>query len=181
MSDATRLVTAEELEKFPDDDYRYELVEGRVIRMSPVGFQHGRIVMDFGAKLNIHARTHNLGAVLTEVGFTLRSSPDTVRAPDIAFIKQDRIPSVDPRGFWKGPPDLAVEVLSPDDRPMEVRTKVAEYLTYSVPLVVVLDPDRKTVSVFRHGVQPVTLGSDDELDLDEVVRGFRCRVREIFE
>ena len=181
MSETSRLVTADELEKYPDDDYRYELVEGRVIRMSPVGFQHGRVVIDFGARLNAHSRTHKLGAVLTEVGFKLRSNPDTVRAPDLAFIRQDRIPSVDPRGFWNGPPDLAVEVLSPDDRAPDVRAKVAEYLAHGVPLVMVVDPVRKTVAVSRQEAQPVLLGGEDELDLGDIVDGFRCTVREIFE
>jgi Uma2 family endonuclease len=180
MSETSRLVTADELERYPDDDYRYELVEGRVIRMSPVGFPHGRVVVELGAGLNAHARTHKLRVVLTEVGFKLKSDPDTVRAPDIAFIRQDRIPP-DPQGFWNGPPDLAVEVLSPDDRPPDIRTKVDEYLRYGVRLVVVVDPRLKTVTLFGHGASPVSLRTDDELDLGEVVEGFRCPVREIFD
>jgi Uma2 family endonuclease len=180
MSETSRLVTADELERYPDDDYRYELVEGRVIRLSPVGFPHGRVVVELGGKLNVYARTHKLGAVLTEVGFKLKSDPDTVRAPDIAFIRQDRIPP-DPQGFWNGPPDLAVEVLSPDEMPADIRTKVDEYLRYGVPLVVVVDPRMKTVTLFRHGASPVPLRAHDELDLGDIVEGFRCHVREIFE
>jgi Uma2 family endonuclease len=181
MSEATRLVTADELQKLPDDDYKYELVAGRVIRMSPVGFRHGRTVMRFGAALDRFARARSLGVIVTEVGFTLATNPDTVRAPDIAFVRQDRIPSPDPRGFWQGPPDLAIEVLSPDDRPREIRTKVNEYLAHGVPLVVHVDPDEKTVAVFRPSLQPITLGLDDVLDLSDVVAGFTCTVREIFE
>jgi Uma2 family endonuclease len=181
MSEATRLVTAEELERFPEDDYRYELVEGRVIRMSPVGYQHGRIAMRFGALLDHHVRSRNLGVVLIEVGFTLRSNPDTVRGPDVAFIRRERIPTPDPRGFWKGPPDLAVEVLSPDDRPSDVRTRVEEYLMAGVPLVLVVDGDEKTVTVYRSSTAPTTLPSDDILDIGDVVSGFCCTVRDIFE
>ena len=130
MSEIARLVTTEELEKFPDDDYRYELVDGRVIRMSPVGFQHGRIVARLCALLVQHVQGRKLGVVATELGFELARHPDTVRAPDVAFIAQDRIPSQEPRGFWKGPPDLAIEVLSPDDRPSEVRRPEGHLVAY---------------------------------------------------
>jgi Uma2 family endonuclease len=181
MSEPRRIVTAEELERFPDDDYRYELVEGRVIRMSPVGYQHGRTVARLLVLFDQHLRGRNLGVVVTEVGFKLASNPDTVRAPDVAFIRQDRIPSPDPRGFLTGPPDLAVEVLSPDDRPSEIQAKVEEYFARGVPLVLVVDADVKTVTVFRPSTSPVTLRTDDLLDLDDVVPGFRCRVHEIFE
>jgi Uma2 family endonuclease len=182
MSDATHLVTAEELEKFPDDDYRYELVEGRVIRMSPTGAVHGWLVLHFASQLIQHVDTRRLGYVLTEVGFRLASSPDTVRAPDLAFIRRERLPEgALPRGFWTGPPDLAVEVLSPDDRPFEIRTKVAEYLDRGVPLVVIIDPDERSVTVHRGSASPISLGTADLLDLDDVVQGFRCNVRDIFE
>ena len=85
------------------------------------------------------------------------------------------------RWFWNGSPDLAVEVLSPDDRPGEVRDKVDEYLTYGVVVVLVVDPDDRTVTVHRRLTPPITVHEDDKLDLDDVVTGFQCRVREIFE
>jgi Uma2 family endonuclease len=182
MSDTARLVTAEELEKFPDDDYRYELVEGRIIRMSPVGFLHGGVTAGLLAMLVQHAKAHNLGLVATEVGFKLATNPDTVRAPDISFVRRERLPATGlPKGFWHGPPDLAVETLSPDDRPSEIRAKVEEYLTYGVTLVLVIDPDARTVAAHRRLAAPVMLTEDDELDLNDVVPGFNCRVREIFE
>jgi Uma2 family endonuclease len=181
MPEATRLVTADELEKFPDDDYRYELVEGRVVRMSPVGFRHGTTVVRFGALLMRHAQERGLGAVMTEVGFKLAWNPDTVRAPDVAFIRQDRIPTPEPRGFWDGPPDLAVEVLSPDDRPDDIREKVGEYLRRGVPIVLIVDPDTREVTVFRRSTSELRLAADDVLDLSDAVSGFRCGVRELFE
>lgn len=182
MSDTARLVTAEELEKFPDDDYRYELVEGRIIRMSPVGVLHGGVTAGLLAMLVQHAKAYNLGLVATEVGFKLATNPDTVRAPDIAFVRRDRLPATGlPRGFWHGPPDLAAEVLSPEDRPSEVREKVEEYLTHGVTLVLVIDPDSQTVTAHRRLAAPVMLTEDDKLDLNDVVPGFNCRVREIFE
>lgn len=181
MAETARLVTAEELERYPQHDYRYELVEGRVVRMSPVGYVHGRVVLQFGALLQQHVRAAGIGVALTEVGFKLRSDPDTVRAPDIAFIRRERLPPVDPKGFWHGAPDLAIEVLSPDDRPSDVQAKTREYLSRGVEVVVVIDPDARTATVFTDAAPSVICGVDDDLDLDDVVPGFRCRVREIFE
>src|SRR5206468_10326231 len=120
MSDTTRLVTAAELERMPDDDWRSELVRGRLIRMSPAAPRHGIVAMAIGARLHAHVKARNLGIVGPEIGFKLESDPDTVRAPDMAFLGRDRLPPHDARGFYKGAPDLAVEVLSPDDRPSEV-------------------------------------------------------------
>jgi Uma2 family endonuclease len=181
MREATRLVTAEELEHLPEEDGRCELVEGRLVRMSPVGYEHGRVVVRLASLLDQHARSRNLGVVLTEVGFTLRSQPDTVRAPDVAFLRQAKIPSAGPRGFWNGPPDLAVEVLSPDDRPADVLRKVDEYLTRGSELVLVVDTDQKTITVHRPSISQATLTSDQILDIGDVVSGFHCRVRDIFE
>lgn len=180
MADTAPLVTAEELEKFPEDDYRYELVEGRVIRMSPAGLTHGTIVAQILVLVQPHVRERKLGLVMTEVGFKLKSNPDTVRAPDVAFILRDRIPA-NRRGFYNGPPDLAVEVLSPDDTPVDMRKKVAEYLACGVPLVVVVDTDEKSATVWRPSEEPVRLTRDEVLDLSEIVNGFSCRVCQLFE
>lgn len=181
MSETTRLVSAEELEKFPGDDFRYELVDGRVIRMSPVGYLHGRVVMRFGSLLEQHVRSRRLGVILTEVGFKLKSNPDTVRAPDIAFIRRERIPTVDPRGFWNGPPDLAVEVLSPDDTAAEIAAKAAEYIAHGVELVLVVDPEDRTVSLYSGTASPISRHVDEDLDLGRVIPGFRCSVTQIFD
>jgi Uma2 family endonuclease len=181
MADSTRLVTAAELEKYPDDDYRYELVAGRLIRMSPTGWEHGRIVGQLLAILGEYVRSRNLGRAVTEVGFKLRSDPDTVRAPDVAFVRQERLPSGKVKGFWNGPPDAAIEVTSPDDTPAEVQAKVEEYLTAGVLVVVVIDPDEETATTYRRLSPPVTVRGDDQLGLDDVIAGFSCPVRKIFE
>ena len=118
---------------------------------------------------------------MTEVGFKLKSNPDTVRAPDVAFIRRDRIPNVDPRGFWQGPPDLAIEVLSPDDTHAEVAAKTAEYLLTGVSLVAVVDPEQRVIVLHSKASEPVSRRADDEVDLDGVISGFRCQVNEIFE
>jgi Uma2 family endonuclease len=181
MPEASRLVTAEELERFPHDDRRYELVDGRLVAMTPVGYHHGRTVMRFGSLLERYARERQLGDILTEVGVVLKSDPDTVFAPDIAFIRRDRIPETVPRGFWKGAADLVVEVLSPDDRPGEIRQKVAEYLRRGTPLVVVIDPVKRIVSKWPRSSDSVVLSETDTLDLSEVIEGFCCNVGEIFD
>lgn len=181
MAETARLVTAEELARYPDDGYKYELVEGRVIRMSPPGFVHGRIAARIAFLLESHARPADLGAVLVELGVKLMTNPDTVRAPDVAFIRRDRIPAPPPKGYWQGAADLAVEVLSPDDRPSEVRKKVQEYLARGTSAVVVIDPDDQTASVYRPSAPPVTLSTEMQLDLSDVIAGFRCRIGEIFD
>ena len=137
MSNTTRLVTADELERMPEDDYRYELVRGRLIRMSPVAPRHGDVTAAILAALWQHVRSKALGRVWTEVGFRPAGNPDTVRAPDVAFVRHDRLPAKDSRGFFRGAPDLAIEVLSPDDTPAAVSEKVADYAAAGTPVVVV--------------------------------------------
>jgi Uma2 family endonuclease len=181
MPDASRLFTAEELERFPRDDRRYELVEGRLVAMTPVGYQHSRTVIRFGSMLEHYTRQHNLGDVHTELGVVLKADPDTVFAPDIAFIRRERVAAATPRGFWQGAADLAVEVLSPEDRPGEVRNKIAEYLRRGTPVVLIIDPEKRTVSKWAQSSVPVTLTDIDTLTLGEVIDGFSCRVREIFD
>jgi Uma2 family endonuclease len=181
MSEITPLVTAEELARLPDDGYRYELVEGRLIRMSPVSFEHGRVVAKLGFLLSRHLEHQSVGTVGMDVGFKLASNPDTVRGPDIAFVRQDRVPASG-RGFFKGAPDLVIEVLSPDDRPGEVRAKTEEYLATGVPVVVIVDPEEGTATTFRSGFAPVALASpNDVLDLSDAITGFRCSLHEVFQ
>jgi Uma2 family endonuclease len=182
MSVHERLVTAEEFARIPDDDYRYELVEGRVVRVSPPGSRHGVLITRISMLLAQHADAHRLGAVMTCAGAKLAADPDTVREPDIAFVRQDRIPAAGvPDGFWPGAPDLAVEIRSPGDRPSELGAKVSDYLARGVRLVWVVDPKKKTVTTHAPRSAPVTLGVGDVLEALEVVPGFSCPVRRIFD
>jgi Uma2 family endonuclease len=181
MPKPTRLVTADELERMPEDDYRYELVRGRLVRMSPAAPRHGHCSVAVSARLWQHVRQHNLGQVWTEVGFLLFSDPDTVRAPDVAFVRQNRLPPRDARGFFRGAPDLAIEVLSPDDRPGEVQGKVEDYLAAGAPRVVLIDPDARQVVIHQPGAAAVTPGASDALDLDPIISSFRIPVAELFD
>lgn len=181
VSEPARLVTAEEFAKLPDDDYRYELVAGRVIRMSPPGVRHGRLAVRLALILERYVEVHRVGVVLGEAGCHIASNPDTVRGPDLSFFKRERIPAEGlPEGFWPGPPDLVVEIRSPGDRRSEIQAKVDDYLTRGVSVVWVVDPKRKTVTIHRRLAPSVTLHIDDELDGGDVVVGFTCKVSEIF-
>ena len=182
MPDTAPLLTAEQLEKFSRDDRRYELVRGRLVQMSPVGFEHGRTVASVLHLLTAHLRSRGIGLAVPEVGFILHRRPDTVRAPDVAFVARDRLPNRDERGFFKGPPDAALEVLSPDDRPPEIRAKIDDYLGSGVRLVVIIDPRTKTVILHRRAASPSTFSDDDDIiDMSDILEGFRCTVREIFD
>jgi len=176
------LVTAEEFARIPNDDHHYELVEGRVIRMSPPGIRHGLVSTRIAFLLSQHIEVHHVGVVITPGGFKLATNPDTVREPDVAFVRRDRIPGAGlPDGFWPGPPDLVVEIRSPGDRQSEILAKVHDYLARGVRLVWVVDPKKRTVAVHRPGADPETLGADDTLDGGDVVAGFSCAVLRIFD
>ena len=178
----TKLTTAEELMALPDDGWQYELIEGVLHRMSPAGFESGRIASEFGRHLGNYVVPRDLGRVVgADTGFLFERNPDVVRAPDAAFVRADRLPPrADRRGYLAVAPDLAVEVVSPYDRQPDVDDKVAFYLAHGVPLVWVAYPDRRQVAVHRPGAEPVTFGAGDVLDGGEVLPGFRLSVAEHF-
>jgi Uma2 family endonuclease len=129
-----------------------------------------------------HVRQNRLGKIfMAETGFLLSRDPDTVRAPDIAFIRKDHLPAELPQdAFWPGPPDLAVEVVSPGDTLRELDEKVQGWLDAGAMLVWVVDPQRRSVGVYRAGRNIKMLTENDELTGEDVLEGFRCRVGEIF-
>jgi Uma2 family endonuclease len=175
-------MTAEELLLMPRDGFRYELVEGELRQMSPAGHNHGRITMRLAIPLGKFIADNNLGAVYAaETGFKLKTDPDTVRAPDVSFIRQERVEQVgDTEGYWPGAPDLAVEVNSPGDRVGEVEEKVREWLNAGARLVWVVSPKLRVVTVYRSLTDIFTLTEKDTLDGGEVVPGFQFPVRELF-
>jgi Uma2 family endonuclease len=178
----TKPVTADELLAMPDDGNRYELVKGELIRMAPAGFQHGEVAMNIGAPLHEYVKRNNLGRVYAaETGFILTQDPDTVRAPDSAFIRQERVEKVGSmKGYWIGAPDLAVEVVSPGDTVSEVEEKVTEWLAAGTEVVWVVSPKLRTVTVYRSLTDIVTLTEKDTLDGGDVVPGFQIDVAKIF-
>jgi Uma2 family endonuclease len=130
IAQESRAITAEELFRMPDDGYKYELVAGRLRKMTPAGSLHGAVGIRLSIAIGNHVDRYGLGVLFAaDTGFKLATNPDTVRAPDIAFVSRAHIPSGGiPRTYWPGAPDLAVEVLSPTDVRSEIDEKIEEYL-----------------------------------------------------
>ena len=176
-------MTADDLLARPDDGNRRELSLGRLISEPPAGFQHG----DIGARILVllasHVRTGSLGRVVgADTGFVLGRAPDTVRAPDVAFVCAERLKSLGQvKEFFPGAPDLAVEVLSPSERAGTIHAKVADYLAAGTRLVWVVDPEGKAVTVYRSLLSPRSVSGAQLLDGEEVLPGFAVTVSEIFE
>lgn len=177
-----RPVTADELLEIPDDGFRYELVRGVLRKMAPSGARHGRTAGKVAMSLMNHVAANNLGEVfIAEAGFLLASEPDHVRAPDAAFVRRQRVEEVGVvDGFWPGPPDLAVEVISPHDRYTEVEEKVDDWLAAGAAMVVVVNPRNRTATVRMPGLGPVILTEQDSLSGGEVVPGWSMPVADIF-
>ncbi|NQU23001.1 MAG: Uma2 family endonuclease [Candidatus Nealsonbacteria bacterium] len=158
-----------------------ELVRGELIMMTPGGFDHGSIANIVGYYLTGFVIEHGLGTITgAETGFQIGHDPDTVRAPDVGFVRADRVPSGPTPGFFQGPPDLAVEVLSPGDRAGEVLDKVQQWLDAGCQVVWLIDPQRRTAAVYRVGEQTVLHNKDDELTGGDLLPGFRLRLADIF-
>jgi Uma2 family endonuclease len=165
-----------------DSSHRYALVRGELIIMSPAGFRHGELAMHLGARLWVYAEDHKLGIVCTaETGFKLESNPDTVLAPDAAFVRQERLPAGKlPVKYFPGPPDLAVEVVSPNDSASEVSEKVQAWLSFGTRLVWVVEPQTQTVAVYRPDGSAQVLGVDDTLRGKDVLPGFQYELNRLF-
>ena len=168
-------VTAEDLRQVSIPGKRVELVRGVLVVREPAGLPHGRITLNLARRLADHAEANQLGQVYVgDTGFTLARGPDTVRAPDIAFIAQERIPTPEPAEFPAMAPDLAVEVLSPGDRPGEVLRKIADWLSAGTTLVWVIDPERRLARTYHPDGTEAVVSADDALRGEDVLPGFVC-------
>jgi Uma2 family endonuclease len=178
MALATKLVTAEELLRMPREG-RVELVDGEVRKMSPAGYEHAEIAMIVGESLRTFVLKHGLGtAIASELGFILRRNPDTVSAPDVAFIRTERLSRTS--GYFVGPPDLAVEVISPNDTYTEVNEKVVDWLEGGVRLVIVIDPRKQNAFIHRSRKEITEITIDGTLDGGDVVPGWQLPMRDLF-
>jgi Uma2 family endonuclease len=177
---ADALLTSDDLARICPADKRTELIRGRMIVREPAGFRHGDVAMAIALAIGQYLQTHASGRLLAaETGFVLSTNPDTVRAPDVAFVRNERIPVPLPRGYARFAPDLVVEVLSPDDRPNEVLEKVADWLNAGTRLVWVIDPERRTGRVHRPDGTIILLSELDSLDGEDVLPGFSSQLTEV--
>ena len=178
---ATRPVTADELHAMSGRIGRCELIYGEVVRMSPAGAEHGIVALRFGRYLGEFVDDNGLGVVFAaETGFKIESDPDLVRAPDASFVRKDRVQPRLPKGYFPGVPDLAVEVVSPDDSRREVAEKVNMWLAHGTHVVWEADPQRMTTRVHRVGASPQVLSVDDEIADEPLLPGFRLPLNKVF-
>ena len=175
-------MTADELLRLNDPAARRELVRGELIVREPAGFRHGDIAARLLIAVGTFVESRYLGRVFTaETGFRLRTNPDTVRAPDVAFVRRDRLPDPPPRGYAAIAPDLVIEVLSPDDRPGDILNKVGDWLQAGTSLAWVVDPDHRTARVYRADGTQEFLTDADRLDGEAVLPEFHYELRRAFE
>jgi Uma2 family endonuclease len=180
MAAAQPITTADQLFQAPDLG-RCELLRGELIMMSPAGSEHGMIVAEIAGILRDFVKPRALGVVLgAETGFRVSSNPDTVLAPDVAFIQTERVGGRLPKDYFPGAPDLAVEVLSPNDRAGEVLAKVQDWLNAGCMAVWVVDPKTQTVTVYDADHRAMVFTSADTLTGGDLLPGFSASVAGIF-
>jgi Uma2 family endonuclease len=174
------LVTAEDVERISLPGKQVELVRGRLVVREPPGTWHGVIAANLTYHLGDFVRRHGLGIVAgQDTGFKITSDPDTVRAPDVAFIAREAAQRIPRRGYAELAPDLVVEVLSPGDAPAEVLAKVADWLAAGTRLAWLVDPERPEVRVYRQDGTLSVLRESDSLDGEDVLPGFSCPLRQV--
>jgi Uma2 family endonuclease len=177
---ASPLMTAEEVERISIPGKVTELVRGRLIVREPPGTHHGAIAANLAYYLSHFVRRHGSGAIFAQdTGFKIASDPDSVRAPDVAFVARERTGLIRSRGYAELAPDLLAEILSPDDRPAEVLAKVADWLAAGTRIVWVIDPQRRDARVYGQDGSLTVLGSDDSLEGEDVLPGFACSLKDI--
>lgn len=162
-----------------DPEREYEMVDGRPEEKEMEGAKHGGVGMRLGRRLGTHVEAMELGEVYgPDTSFEIGRNE---RMPDVSFVSAARMPPEgEPDGPWPIPPDLAVEVISPNDAYEKVLTKLKEYFAAGVRQVWLVSVEQRIVSVYRSLTDVVILEEHDELDGGDVVPGFRCRVGEIF-
>jgi len=160
---------------------RLELVQGKIIETALTGGLHGLITMELSRLVATYMREQELGVVVAaETGFILATNPDTVRAPDVAFIAKDRLPRPIPQRYFPLAPDLAVEVVSPSDVAQDVRRKVIDFLQAGTHLVWVIYPETQTVDVYRPGRDVRVVDAQGTLQGEDVLPGFELPLRDLF-
>lgn len=174
-------MTADQLEQLSLPGRQAELVRGVLVVREPPGALHGYVALRLAVALAGYVDTHDLGAVFAaETGFKLFAQPDTVRAPDVAFVAKARLPRPLPVGYPALAPDLAIEVRSPSDQMPDVAAKVADWLAAGTRLVWLVDPATRTAYVHRADGTVATVAASGALLGEAVVPGFACHLAPLF-
>lgn len=176
MSASTpHLFSAQDLFARPEDGLRHELVRGELRTMTPAGSEHGALGAHLLLRLGRVVEDHHLGRLFNaDTGFVIARNPDTVRSPDVAFVTQSRLIDPLPEGFYPGPPDLAVEIVSPSDRNSEVEEKAQDWLRAGCREVWVVRPRMQLISIFRGGDARILEAG--EVVVSDLLPGFSCDV-----
>jgi Uma2 family endonuclease len=173
-------ITAAELLKMGDIG-RCELIYGELVMISPAGFDHGEIALRIGSLLLDYVEERDLGVVLAaETGFKIESNPDLVRAPDASFIRKNRVPKTPWRKYFPGVPDLAVEVLSPEDGRREIAEKVNMWLAHGTISCWVADPETRTLTIYRAAQTPIRLSTSNKITHEPTLPGLVLPISKIF-
>ena len=173
------LVTAEELLGLYLPGKSIELVRGHLVVRDPPSTRHGSVAARLAYLLSYHVYRHDLGLVILDAGFKIESDPDTVRAPDVAFIDRSRAGQLPATGYAQIAPDFAVEVVSPEDRAGELLAKVGQWLEAGTTLVWVIDPARSKASIYRDDGEVTIVAADGPLDGAPVLPGFTCSLADV--
>lgn len=178
---STALMTAEEYMQLPRGEFQHELINGELITMPLPGLPHGRIQARLLGPLLQFVLEHDLGDVFGEVGFLLTVDPDTVLGPDVCFISKQRLQEAgEVKGFWQGPPDVAVEVLSPSDWPSMVNRRIVSWFGYGVKQLWIVNQKNRTVTVHRSPSDATKFSGSDYLEAPDLLPGFRLSLDRIF-
>ncbi|MGF1477956.1 MAG: Uma2 family endonuclease [Cyanophyceae cyanobacterium] len=174
-------LTAKDLEKVQrqlDDRYRVELIDGKIVLMSPSGYESDEVAFEFGRQLANWTRPRQLGRVTgAGAGFNLPNS-DT-RAPDVSFVQAERLRR-SPRSFAELAPDLMVEVKSPTDSLTGLRAKIDQFLEQGTQVGILIHPEQRWLEIRRAGQEPLALKDGDVLSLPNLLPGWEVQVSELW-
>jgi Uma2 family endonuclease len=181
MGVATKPLTWREFAAIRDEPNRHELIRGELVTMPPPHTNHGYYASNIHIPLGAHVKRAKLGAVFaSETGFMIEEAPDTVRAPDVSFIRADRWPAGGVEGYFIGAPDFVVEVLSESDTVFDIEEKIDAWIAAGARLAWLINPKRKTVTIYRPGRVPELFTQGQLLDASDVVAGFTLPLDDIF-
>lgn len=178
---STALMTADEFIQLPRGEFQHELINGELVTMVLPGLPHGRSQARLLMPLMQFVFENDLGEVFGELGFQLTVDPDTVLGPDVCFISKSRLKEAgDVKAFWQGPPDIAVEVVSPRDSRPKVRERTLCWLGFGAKQVWIVNPKDRTVTIHRSPSDATTFSGSDYLEAQDLLPGFKLSLDRIF-